>query len=145
MESAMDEELTIGKVAKLAETGIETIRFYERNGLMEAPRRRPSGYRTYGEKDVRRLRFIRRAKDLGFTLKEVKEFLVLRDKHEKKKPILALAERKLADIEEKIVALQRMKDALHALKSECAHHERDGHCALLSALDEDSRPVSNLK
>lgn len=133
----MDEELTIGKVAKLAETGIETIRFYEKNGLMETPRRRPSGYRTYGAKDVRRLRFIRRAKDLGFTLKEVKEFLVLRDKHEKKKPILALAERKIADIEQRISSLQKMKHALLALKTECAHHQNEGHCALLAALGEE--------
>ena len=70
--------LTIGQVAGQAGVGVETVRFYERQGLLEVPPRRQSGYREYGEDAVARLRFIRRAKQLGFTLKEIKELLALR-------------------------------------------------------------------
>ena len=70
--------LTIGRVAEQASVGVETVRFYEREGLLEEPPRRQSGYREYGEDAVTRLRFIRRAKQLGFTLKEIKELLALR-------------------------------------------------------------------
>ncbi|MCH8048022.1 MAG: MerR family transcriptional regulator, partial [Planctomycetes bacterium] len=70
--------LTIGQLARRAEVGVETVRFYEREGLLEEPARRPSGYRQYDEGVVDRLRFIRRAKQLGFTLKEIRELLSLR-------------------------------------------------------------------
>src|SRR5688572_16538183 len=70
--------LSIGQVAKAAGLGIETIRFYERQGLLAEPRRRSSGYRIYDESAVARLQFIRRAKDLGFTLGEIKSLLELR-------------------------------------------------------------------
>lgn len=72
------ESLTIGKVARLAEVGVETIRFYEREGLIEEPSRGESGYRQYPKETIQRLRFIKRAKDLGFTLREIKELLALR-------------------------------------------------------------------
>lgn len=131
------KELTIGKVAKATNIGIETIRFYEKKGLLGEPLRRPSGYRIYGDKDILRLRFIRRAKDLGFTLKEIKELLELRDKHEKKKPVLRLAKGKITDIEGKISSLKRMKHALESLTSSCDHGQSNEKCPLLSALDED--------
>ena len=63
--------LTIGQVAREAHVGIDTVRFYEREGLIEEPPRRPSGYRQYPPETVQRVRFIRRAKDLGFTLTEI--------------------------------------------------------------------------
>ena len=72
------EALTIGKVARLASVGVETVRFYEREGLLDKPPRRRSGYRQYSKDTVSRLRFIRRAKELGFTLKEIRELLTLR-------------------------------------------------------------------
>lgn len=131
------KELTIGKIAKATDIGIETIRFYEKMGLLEEPPRRPSGYRIFGKNDILRLRFIRRAKDLGFTLKEIKELLELRDKHEKKKPVLKLAKGKISDIEEKISSLKRMKHALERITSSCDHGRFDEKCPLLSALDED--------
>ena len=74
------ETLTIGKVARLANVGIETIRFYEREGLLETPARRPSGYREYPREAADRLRFIRRARELGFSLKEIQELLALLDR-----------------------------------------------------------------
>src|SRR6266478_745717 len=70
--------LSIGKVARRAGIGVETIRFYEREGLLAAPARRDSGYRLYTERVIGRIRFIRRAKELGFSLKEIKELLQLR-------------------------------------------------------------------
>jgi MerR family copper efflux transcriptional regulator len=69
--------LTIGRIAQSAGVAIDTIRFYEREGLLPAPKRRPSGYREYDESAVSRLRFIRRAKDLGFTLEEIRELFAL--------------------------------------------------------------------
>ena len=131
------KEFSIGKIAQAAKIGIETIRFYEKTGLLEAPLRRPSGYRIYGTTDILRLRFIRRAKDLGFTLKEIKELLELRDKHEKKKPVLRLAKHKISDIEGKITSLQRMKHALEKLTSSCEHVRSEELCPLLSALSLD--------
>ena len=71
------QALTIGEVAKAADIGVETVRFYEREGLIAEPPRRQSGYRQYPPDTIRRLRFIRRAKDLGFTLKEIGELLDL--------------------------------------------------------------------
>ncbi len=70
--------LTIGQLARRADVGVETVRFYQRKGLLAEPDRRPSGYRQYDEAIVDRLRFIKRAKELGFTLNEIKELLSLR-------------------------------------------------------------------
>lgn len=128
--------LTIGKIAKASETSIETIRYYEKEGLLVRAKRSPSGYRMYDERDILRLRFIRRAKELGFTLSEITELLKLRDQHAKKKPVLKLAKDKLATIESKITSLQRVKQALEKLTTTCSHNNDDGPCPLLSALDD---------
>jgi MerR family mercuric resistance operon transcriptional regulator len=72
------EPLTIGQVAKLAGVGVETIRFYEREGLLEKPKRKQSGYRLFGPEVVHRIQFIKSVKDLGFSLKEIRELLYLR-------------------------------------------------------------------
>ncbi|MCB0345367.1 MAG: MerR family transcriptional regulator [Bdellovibrionales bacterium] len=128
--------LTIGKVAKLADVGIETIRFYEKQGLLAKPMRRPSGYRVYRDDDVSCLRFIRRAKLLGFTLKEIKELLSVRDGRKKNSATLTIAKQKVSDIEEKILSLQKMKAALEALTSSCDHSEAGDKCPLLTALEE---------
>ena len=71
------ELLSIGQLARRAEVGVETVRYYERRGLLQEPQRRQSGYRQYSEEAVSRLQFIRRAKDLGFTLREIGELLSL--------------------------------------------------------------------
>ncbi|MCH7688451.1 MAG: heavy metal-responsive transcriptional regulator, partial [Planctomycetes bacterium] len=105
--------LTIGQLAGRAEVGVETVRFYERKGLLAEPERRPSGYRQYDEGVVDRLRFIRRAKELGFTLNEIKDLLSLRlDPTTTCADVKSRAEAKIDDIQGKIRTLQRMKKAL---------------------------------
>ncbi len=124
--------LTIGLVARNAGVGVETVRFYERQGLLEEPPRKPSGYREYGEDAISRLRFIRRAKKLGFTLKEIKELLSLRqDPSTPATDVRQRAEAKIADIETKICELQKMKKALGELISACRGHATSEECPLL--------------
>src|ERR1700722_5994851 len=95
--------LKIGYVAKECGIGIETIRFYERNGLIADPPRRESGYREYPYETITRLRFIKRAKELGFSLKEINELLSMRERGEAKcKDIKRQAELKLSDIDSRI-------------------------------------------
>lgn len=131
--------MTIGQVAREAGVGIETIRFYERQGLIETPPRRESGYRQYPYEVVARLQFIRRAKGLGFTLKEIVELLSLRvDPDATCGDIKARAAAKIGDIEDKIRALQRMKTALEGLKSACDGMSSTTECPILESLDERS-------
>src|SRR5437660_1810009 len=119
-ETGIMKPLTIGQVARSAGVGIETVRFYERQGLLTEPARRESGYRQYPEDVVARLRFIRRAKELGFSLKEIKELLALRvDPDTTCAEVKRRAEAKIADVEEKIQALQRIKKALVQLTAVC--------------------------
>lgn len=128
--------LTIGEVAKLTEIGVETVRFYEREGLLEEPERRPSGYRQFDERIVTRLRFIRRAKELGFTLKEIKELLSLKlDPSTTCADVKSRAEVKIENIEERIRTLQRMKHALAKLTKACSGRGRTSDCPILDALD----------
>jgi MerR family mercuric resistance operon transcriptional regulator len=130
--------LTIGQVARCAGVGVETVRFYERQGLLEEPARRDSGYRQYPEDVVARLRFIRRAKELGFSLKEIKELLALRvDPDTTCAEIKQRAQAKIADVEEKIRALQRIKKALVRLTAVCRGRGPTNECPILDALDKE--------
>ncbi len=132
--------LTIGQVARRAAIGIETVRFYERQGLIEEPARKESGYRQYPEDVIARLRFIKRAKELGFSLKEIKELLGLRvDPDTTCREIKRQAEAKIADIEGRIQALQRIKNALLQLTAVCRGHGPTSECPILDALDEEPR------
>ena len=100
--------LSIGSVAKRATVGIDTIRYYEREGLLPPPRRRASGYRDYDAAAVDRLRFIRRAKSLGFTLDEIRELLALSADHQHgMRDVKRRAETKLAEVDQRIAELQR--------------------------------------
>lgn len=128
--------LTIGQVARQAGVGVETVRFYERQGLVEEPDRRASGYRQYGGAVVARLRFIRRAKELGFTLKEIGELLALRvEPATTAADVKRRAEEKLADIEERIRTLRRMKKALTALTAACSGRGSTEECPILRAIE----------
>jgi Hg(II)-responsive transcriptional regulator len=128
--------LTIGQIARRAGVGVETVRFYERQGLLEEPERRESGYRQYTEEVVYRLRFIRRAKELGFTLKEIRELMAFRrDPSATRADVRQQAKAKIADIEAKIRDLQRMKDALSKLTASCRGHGPASGCPILDALD----------
>jgi MerR family transcriptional regulator, copper efflux regulator len=129
--------LKIGEVAKRSEVGIETIRYYERQGLLAKPDRRPSGYRQYDESVVSRLQFIRNAKELGFTLAEIKELLGLWfDVNTKCVHVRQRAEQKIANIEDKIRTLQKMKRSLKKIISQCENRDEVDECPLWLGLDE---------
>jgi Cu(I)-responsive transcriptional regulator len=128
--------LTIGKLAKQADVGIETVRFYERQGLIDPPLRTDSNYRIYPQEEVARLKFIKRAKVLGFTLKEIKELLALRhDPHATKADVKNRTLVKIDDVTEKIRDLTRIKEALEHLYDACDGHGPLDQCPILDALD----------
>ena len=128
--------MSIGQLAQRAGIGIETVRFYEREGLLEEPARRDSGYRQYEDDVVARLRFIMRAKELGFSLKEIKELLALRvDSTTTCAEVRGKAQAKIADIEEKIQTLQRMKQALLKVTKQCSGRGPTSECPILEALE----------
>ena len=128
--------LTIGQVARDSGVGIETIRFYEREGLLDEPSRRESGYRQYQQDAVARLRFIRRSKELGFSLKEIRELLALRiDPETTCADVRKKAKTKIADVEVKIQGLQRIKDALTQLTKICTGRGPISACPILEALE----------
>jgi MerR family copper efflux transcriptional regulator len=127
--------LKIGQLARRAGIGVETVRFYEREGLLAQPARRESGYREYPEGVVARLQFIRRAKELGFTLREIKELLALSgDPDATRADLRARAEAKVADIEERVRDLLRIKGALEALTARCHGDGPLEGCPILEAL-----------
>jgi len=135
--------MTIGKVAKQAGVGVETIRFYEREGLIDDPRRHSSGYREYAPDVVHRIRFIRHAKELGFTLREIRELLELRVEPDRKcGDVLELAEAKIADIDERIRKLKKMRRALAALTRDCQRGRPTEECPILRAIDALDEPSS---
>lgn len=125
--------MTIGRLAKQAGVNIDTIRYYERNGLIPNPPRRLSGYREYGSADVARLRFILRAKDLGFTLAEIGELLSLSAGRDVK-GVKARAEKRLEQVEHKIKELQRVRRGLKTLIEACPGHGELERCPIIAAL-----------
>ena len=129
--------LTIGAVAKRAGVPIDTIRYYEREGLLPEAPRRASGYRSYGEDAVAQLRFIRRAKELGFTLEEIRGLLAL--SHDRQRGVKAVKQRakaRLAAIEARIAELQRIRDGLAELVAACPGHGAPEQCPILRALND---------
>ena len=128
--------LTIGQVAKQAGVGVETVRFYERQGLLDEPPRRASGYRQYAQDVVPRIQFIRRARDLGFSLKEISELLSLRLGPERtSSEVKARTEAEIVTINAKLQELQRMKAALVELVASCDGRGPISYCTILDALD----------
>jgi len=129
--------MTIGKLAKRAGVGVETIRFYERRGLIPEPPRLSSGYRQYDDATVLRVQFIRRAKELGFTLKEIEGLLSLRvDPNAPCQDVNRRIEAKIEDIEEKIEMLERMKSTLLSLDASCKGLGPISECPILEVLTE---------
>ncbi len=134
------ESMTIGQVAKAAGVGVETIRYYERKGLLPEPPRRPSGYRQYPSTAVRRLTFIRRAKDLGFSLREIRELLDLRVQPEEAcGAVRESAEAKIAEVEARIADLLSLKRALRGLVEACQAERATDECPILRALEGEPR------
>jgi MerR family mercuric resistance operon transcriptional regulator len=126
------ELLKIGEVARQSGLKVDTLRYYERIGLLDEPLRRPSGYREYPQDVVVRLRFIRRAKQLGFSMRETKELLDLRVSPEKRcAEVRQAAEAKMADIAAKISDLERMRRALEEITLSCSGQGPTSECPIL--------------
>lgn len=132
------DSLTIGKLARQGGVNIQTIRYYERRGLIPKPNRSSSGYRLYDEEAVRRLGFVRKAQSLGFSLHEIDELLSLR-----MRPGITCADirkrarQKIATVEEKIAELTRIRGALAKLATACRGEGPTSECPILEALDAD--------
>jgi len=115
----MNEKLTIGKLAQASAIGVETVRFYERKGLIKQPEKQ-GAFRYYSQDLIDRIKFIKRAQELGFTLKEVKELLELKIKNQSKcSDVLKKTESKILEIDEKISDLKKMKKSLKNLAQCC--------------------------
>ena len=130
--------LKIGELAQRTDTSAETLRYYEAEGLLPEPKRSGAGYRLYTDPDVSRVHFIRRARAMDFSLKEVGELLSLQVEKEVATcgEVKSLAEHKLAVIDEKIVELEKMKAALKQITEACAGGQESAvHCTILNALE----------
>jgi Hg(II)-responsive transcriptional regulator len=129
--------LTIGQVAAAAAVNIQTIRYYERRGLFTTPRRTPAGYRQYAEDAVTRLRFIKHAQELGFSLKEIQELLALRVRHGAAcDPVEQKTRQKIELVERKIRNLERIRHTLEGLATACASRKPTDDCPILEALED---------
>lgn len=128
--------LTIGQLAYACGVGVETIRFYERQGLLPVPPRSGAGYRHYPATAVQRLHFIRRAKELGFTLKEIAELLLLQDNSHahSRAEVKAIAEARLTEVTAKINDLERVRTALAHLAACCSGNGSVQGCPIIEAL-----------
>lgn len=134
--------MKIGEFARRVGIPIDTVRYYERNGLLPPPARRASGYRDYHDSDIARLNFVLRAKALGFTLIEIRELLDLSDAAEGDMGnIRELAAGKLRDIEQRIGQLARVRDALKGLVEACPGRGHVSGCPIRSALFDLQEPM----
>jgi MerR family transcriptional regulator, copper efflux regulator len=129
-------DLSIGKLSRLAGVGIDTVRYYERNGLLAPSARLASGYRRYGDLELARLRFIRRAQKLGFTLKEISSLLNLSARRNVAQ-VKRAAQAKLDDVNARIADLQKVRDGLALLVEACPGHGRASECPILRALADE--------
>ena len=130
------QTIGIGTLARRAGVGVDTVRYYEKSGLLSPSARLASGYRRYSDAEVARLRFIRRAQALGFSLKQIAELLSLssrRDVASVKRSAMA----RLADVENRIAELQRVRSGLARLIKSCPGHGRAADCPILRALSEE--------
>lgn len=128
--------LSIGQLAQQAGVAIDTVRYYERNALLTPAGRLASGYRRYGDAELKRLRFIRRAKALGFSLDDIRVLLGLSDERDVAE-VKRAAQRKLGDIEHRIAELERIRAGLNALITACPGHGRSEACPILNALTQE--------
>lgn len=127
-------EMTIGALARSAGVGVETIRYYQRRGLLTQPARAYGTIRRYGAAESARLRFIRRAQELGFTLDEIGELLKLADGTDRR-AIRRIARTRLAQVESRVADLQRMKRALEHVIHDCEHAPGAPRCPIIEAID----------
>jgi len=131
------QPVTIGKLARDVGIGAGTLRYYEQLGLLPPAQRTAAGYRVYGAAAAARLRFIRRAQTLGFSLEEVAELLALSDNpRARARDVKRVTQAKIADITQRIDALERMKQGLATLEAHCSGHGHTGECPILAALNQ---------
>ncbi len=123
-------QMTIGRLARDSGVGVETIRYYQRRGLLETPRPGRGAYRHYDTRHLQRLQFIRRAQATGFSLDEIAGLLQLDDLRDRKLA-RARATEKIADIEARIRQLQTMQAALHQMVEQCLHGEDGEPCPII--------------
>jgi len=129
----VNEELSIGSLAKTADVNVETIRYYQRRGLLDEPSKPLGGHRRYSPTAAARVRFIKRAQQLGFTLEEIKELMLLEDGQSCREARM-LAERKLELIDTRIADLTRMRRSLRGLIAQCAEGKRPRWCPIIATL-----------
>lgn len=139
--NARDALLTIGQVSRLAGVNRQTIRYYEREGIIEPPRRKDSGYRIYDSGIVRRIRFIKRAQTLGFTLKEINELLALRNDAPKIncRDVKQYALDKVKSVEKKLADLGRIRVILLELIAVCDEQNSINSCPIMDAFEGDNK------
>ena len=128
------QRLTISRVAQLGGVNVESVRYYERRGLLPRPPRTHAGYRQFPPETVQRLHFIKRAQELGFSLDEVRDLLALRIEPGNCADVRARAKAKIADIEEKMKTLAAMKSTLQNLVDQC-EQRASGECLILASLE----------
>lgn len=135
----------IGQLAKLCAVSSDTLRFYEKNGLLEPAGRSESGYRLYSEADLSRVKFILRAKAVGLSLDEIRELLDIRLEASRHScaEVKAITQAKLEQVDRKMAELRRIRTALKKINDACCGHIDDdaSHCSILEALGEEDSPV----
>lgn len=128
--------LKIGALAAQADVNVQTVRFYERVGLLETPSRSPAGYRVYRLSDVSRIRFIKNAQHLGFSLAEIGDLLKLRqDRRKSCRHVRAMVQSKMADLAERVAGLRTMEGNLVKLIKTCSKESSASACPIMDALD----------
>lgn len=133
--------MRIGEVAEQAGVNIQTLRYYERRGLLPEPQRGGSGYRAYDPDSVRLVRFIKRAQELGFTLREIEDLIELRQSPRRGAEVRAVASAKVEDIERRIRQLKAMRKALGGLVAACDCEGGALACPIIEALDDSADAV----
>lgn len=131
------DNLSIGQLASAAGVTVETLRFYEKQGLLSEPQRTDSGYRQYPPDSIKRVRFIQHAKQVGFTLNDIGELLALRqDQNTACADIKSRAIRKIEEVDQKIRELERIRDALQRMAQKCSGAGALSDCPILEELDD---------
>lgn len=139
MKENETKPLTVGHLARAAKVNVETVRYYERRDLLPKPKRGESGYRLYSGEAVRRLRFIRRAKELGFSLREIRELLSLRVSPKATRgEVRARAQAKIDSIELRLRSLGAIRNSLQELAKACSRQGQAGKCPILESLDREA-------